>query len=305
MKTAKTQPRWLRLVPDWLALGLLALEGFLPLSARLHWLSKGWALLIALLAAAVVACVMFAWFRRRRFQFGVRSLLVLAVAVALPLGWFSWEINKANRQGAAVAAIEELDGEVHWSEPLGPRALRSLLGDGFLNSVWSVDFSSPKVTDDRLKELCSTWPVDLGSPKVTDAGLEHLAGLSRLLSLGLVGAQVSDAGLEHLKGLSQLRVLWLSGTKITDAGLKHLEGLKQLRVLWLSGTQVGDTGLEHLEGLSQLQVLWLNGTNITDAGLERLKGLKHLHELWLSGSKVTDKGVKKFKPEFPDCKIVH
>jgi len=41
-----------------------------------------------------------------------------------------------------------------------------------------------------------------GCFEVTDAGLEHLKGLTNLLSLTLNGCyEVTDAGLEHLKGL--------------------------------------------------------------------------------------------------------
>jgi hypothetical protein len=280
MTAANSHPRWFHLTPDRLALGLLALEVFLPLSARLHWLSKGWALLMALLALGVAVCVMLTWFLRRRLRFGLRALLVLAVAVALPSGWLLWEMDRGKRLGAAVAAIEELDGEVRWTEPLGPRWMRSLLGDGFLNTVWAVDFSNPRITDERVEQLRTVSPVDFGNPQVTDAGLEHLKPLSRLGSLGLVGAQISDAGLENIEGLKQLRVLWLSGTRISDAGLAHLEGL------------------------TQLQVLWLNGTNVSDAGLEHLRGLRQLRVLWLTGSRVTRAGADKAQKTFPVCKVV-
>jgi hypothetical protein len=280
MTAPNSQPRWFHPTPDRLIFGLLALEAFLPLSARLHWIAKGWTVLIALLAAGVAVCAMLPWYLRHRSQLGTRSLLVLAVAVALPCAWFSWEIGKAKQQRSAAAAIEKLDGEVRWSEPSEPQWLRGVLGDGFLNSVWSVDFSNPKITDERVQQLRTVSPVDFGSPQVTDAGLEYLKALSRLGSLGLVGAEVSDAGLENIKGLKQLRVLWLSGTRISDAGLAHLEGL------------------------TQLQVLWLNGTNVSDAGLEHLKGLKQLRVLWLTGSKVTRGGADKVQKAFPDCTIL-
>ena len=93
--TPKT--RWFRLTPDRCVVALLALEGFLLLSAWFRWFSfnqhKGWTVLIAVGTVGVFFVLMFGWFVlalvfRLRFQFSILSLLVLVVAVALPfVGW--------------------------------------------------------------------------------------------------------------------------------------------------------------------------------------------------------------------------
>jgi len=75
--------RWFNLTPDRLILGLLLIESSLLLSEWFRLLPRGWAVLTAMgtIGVAVVsllfwlaAALRFGW----RFQFGVRSLLILA-----------------------------------------------------------------------------------------------------------------------------------------------------------------------------------------------------------------------------------
>ena len=60
--------------------------------------------------------------------------------------------------------------------------------------------------------------VSLCDTQVTDAGLVHLAGLTNLRVLTLLGDQITDADLVHLKGLTKLEDLSLGGPQVTDAG---------------------------------------------------------------------------------------
>jgi hypothetical protein len=207
---------------------LFALEGFLLLSERFRWFAfnehKGWTVLIAVSNVGAAMLLMFLWFLaalifRRRFQFSLRSLLVLTVAVAIPCSWLAVEMKKAKEQAEAVQAIESEGGGVYYDilggEPPEPARLRGLLGDNFFRNVFAVQF--------------------LGV-RVAGAGLRHIGELTHLRVLDLREAQVTDAGLERLERLTRLKWLLLSDNRITDAGLKHLQGLAQLRGLWLDGT---------------------------------------------------------------------
>jgi Leucine-rich repeat (LRR) protein len=80
------------------------------------------------------------------------------------------------------------------------------------------------------------------TPRITDAGVKHLAGLTRLQNLNLMGQHVTDEGLKHLSGMTNLRSLALSFSGITDEGLKHLEELRSLHSLHLYGTRVTPAG---------------------------------------------------------------
>ena len=104
-------------------LGLLALEGFLLLSAWFRWFPfnqhKGWTVLIAwrrwgrllLMFLWFLAALVFRW----RFQFSVLSLLVLVVAVAIPFSWLATEMKAAKQQRDAVTAVIRAGGWVLYS----------------------------------------------------------------------------------------------------------------------------------------------------------------------------------------------
>lgn len=275
----KPSIRWYRLTPDRLVLVLLAVECLLWLSERFGWLlwHKGYAVLtaVALVAAALVAMLL--WFAvalvfHLRFQFSIRSLLVAAVAVAIPCSWLGVKMQQERRQSGAATAIEELGGIVSWSEPSGPEWLRKTMGDDYFQDVEAVI-------------------LNLANSKTSDTGLEHLKEFTELYLLQISDTKDTDKGMET------------GGTRLTDRELEHLKGLPQLHELEIFSTGVTDAGLENLKGLSQLELLSLNYTQVSDTGLENLSGLSQLRELYLYGTKVTAEGVKKLQRALPKCKI--
>ena len=258
--------RWYCPTPDRLVIALLVVECMLWLAERFYWFPfnwhKGWPVLIAVVVAGSAFLLLLLWFAaslifRWRFQFSIRSLLVMVVVVAIPCTWLAEELRaakaQAERQREAIATVKRLSGQISWTHPEIPGEgwLYNLLGDDFFGSVDTV-------------YLCETI--------VTDADLEHLKGLTRLRTLILFRAQITDSALEHLKGLKQLYTLNLRGTNVTDVGLEHFKG-SALRVseLDLSDTKVTDAGLENLKG-SRLKVLELHGTQVTGEGVWKLHG---------------------------------
>ena len=122
--------------PAWLIFGLLVVEGLLWLSERYRWFwfneKKGWTVLIAVAVVGVAMLVMLVWFVvslvfRWRFQFSIRSLLVLTVAVALPCSWLAVEMKAAEASnGKRWRQLRSWVGSVEWSEQSGPVWLRRL-----------------------------------------------------------------------------------------------------------------------------------------------------------------------------------
>ena len=230
---------------------------------------------------------------RLRFQFSIRTILVLTVAVALPFSWLGIEMKRAREQHDLVDEIQKVGGSVFYdweqhatlpnAQPPGPGPgwLRTLLGEDFFGEVETVWYNGPDVTN-----------VDLA----------RLECLTQLLCLYLFNTQVTDAGLENVKGLTQVQELFLNDTQITDAGLENLNRLTQLQRLYLDGTKITDAGLESLARLARLQQLSLNNTEITDAGLE-FAALVQLQYLSLNGTKVTSAGVKQLQRALPNCEI--
>ena len=310
-----------RLTPVWLVLGLLVVEGLLWLSERCRWFwfneRKGWTVLIALGSVGVVLALMLLWFVvsllfHLRFQFGIRSLLVLVVAVAIPCSWLAGEMRKAKRQNVVVEEIKNLGGRVAYDwegldhngvvpvhpQPPEPAWLRNLVGDDFFAEVETLWLDHTTVSDaglESLKRLTALQRLYLQDTKITDTGLENLRGLTALRGLGLEGTKITDAGIENLRGLTALQYLLLMHTTVSDAGLENLSGLTALQDLRLEGTKITDAGLENLRGLTALQELVLNHTQITDTGLQNLRGLTALQSLGLEGTKITDSGLENLK----------
>jgi len=116
MSESRPNRRWYHITPDRLIIGLLAVEGFLFLSEWFQWFAfnekKGYTVLIAVAAVCLLVVVMLVWLVvsllfRWRFQFSLRSLVVLVVVVAVPLGWFGVKLREAERQRKAVEAIRK------------------------------------------------------------------------------------------------------------------------------------------------------------------------------------------------------
>ena len=167
--------RRFRFTPSWLIFGLLVVEGLLWLSERYRWFwfneKKGWTVLIGVAVVGVAMLVMLLWFIvalvfRWRFQFSIRSLLVLTVAVAVPCSWLAVEKARAKRQAKAVAALRCVGESVFYdyeagrggypifaAEPPTSLWLRSMLGDDFFANVASVFVQDIEVTGMGMSEM--------------------------------------------------------------------------------------------------------------------------------------------------------
>lgn len=265
MSAAEPQPAvpkpvcgWHLLTPGRVVMALVALECLLWLSEHLQWFAfnrqKGLAVLIGVVALVAVLLFMLLWFAasllfRRRFQFSIRSLLVLTVALAIQCSWLKVEVTRARQQREAEQAIDELHGSLgHECEydffadisPERPIWPGGLLRRDFFWSLDSVDFWCRPITDSDLK--CLKWPPDLhdlciGGTQVTDVGLEHLKGLGQLQRLSLLNTQITDAGLHHIEVLPHLQLLNLTGTEVTAEGVKKLQqALPHCEIDWTPPT---------------------------------------------------------------------
>ena len=112
-----------------------------------------------------------------RFQFSIRSLLVLAVVVAVPCSWLATEMEQAKKQRDAEVEIEKLRGAVSYDRQIDP-----------FNNWWSIPCTAPpgqawlrKLLGDHL--FVNVTHVYLGGTVAGDAGLQHLEGLTHSTSL--------------------------------------------------------------------------------------------------------------------------
>jgi hypothetical protein len=303
MKASESKRRWFYPQPAWLIVLSLASTGFLFLSEQGKWFAfnqhKGWTVLIAVASAAAVLAVMLLWWLaalvfRWRFQFSIRSLLILVVAIAMPCSWLAVAIQRANTQRNLVTQITHATCTIGYDwewDATGsyirsgrlpePRWLVSLLGADFFETIVLVD--------------CTT--------NATDVTLAKIARLGTLQDLSLNGTQVTDDGMERVRQLTELKKLSLWETQIGNRGLEKLAELSSLQELCLYKTHVTDDGLRYLRGMSRLESLSLDGTKVTDAGLCHLEELKQLRELGLIDTSVTETGVTRLRQVLPSCVI--
>jgi hypothetical protein len=298
MDTPETS-RWYRPTPGWLVLASLAVTGLLWLSNWLGYWHKGYGVLMAVAGVGVVLAAMAAWWLvalvfRLRFQFSIRSLLALVVAVALPFSWLDLELKNAREQGMVVAELRttlNYDWEFDASETYQPNAkrpwpafLRNFLGDQFFADPVSVTFMGQGVSGKTIDLL---------------ARLPHL----KCVSFRWRGIDVDNGVPQQLEQLSQIRYLDISDNELRDTHLQGVKTLVQLQRLYLSETMITDRGLKALAGMRKLKQLDVSRTDITDAGLEVLRQLTNLELLDLSSTRVTGEGVQKLQEALPNCKI--
>jgi hypothetical protein len=313
---AKPKLRWYRLTPDRFVLGLLAVELLLRLSDWQGWFpfygSQGWGVLttIAVVACALpllptwfVASLIFRW----RFQYGIRSLLLLAVVVAIPCSWLATEVQQARLQRDSANYVWANGGMISYQVGTTSSWGRPWLSHpDWLTARFGVDFFVPVVEASAVNDVGSQYlsglsgihRLWLNSPAVTDTALMNIEGLSRLESLNLHTAAVTDAGLPRLRALGRLQNLSMGQTAITDAGLEEIGRMHRLSNLDLSETKISDSGLIHLEGLERLTVLDLSRTSFTDAGLPHLQRLPCLRDLQVNDTQLTDAGLDRIA-QFP------
>ena len=270
-------------------------------------------LALLLLLVLLIVALLLHW----RFQYSLRSLLVLAVAVAIPFIWLTTEVRQVRTEQEIVEMVQRAGGWVAYDYGPGsfgdqvppyPEWFRKVVGDCVFGDVVSVcvNHSDGRISDAELaqfQKLSKLQTLRLERTNITDAGLKHLAALSQLEELNLTATRVSDAGLASLETLTRLSSLALRKTKVTDAGMAHLEPLTRLVSLDLSHTEVGNAGLRHLRGLAQLKTLDLSDTKVTDAGLIHFGGLRGLKLLELAHTGVTGDGATRLKRALPSCTI--
>jgi hypothetical protein len=210
--------------------------------------------------------------KRRWFQFGLRTLLIVVTVVAVPSAWLGHKIEQKRRQRDAIEDIRRIGGRVEFGyqldfdgvplandrQPPGALWLRKLLGDDFFADAKSVDLSGTEVRDDDLQDLDE---------------------------------------------LPDLEFLGLNGTRITDGGLVHVGELRRLRMLGLTSSAISDAGLSHLRGLTRIEMLFIAYNPISDAGIEKLTCHKALGWLSVGDTEVTDEGVRQFKRAVPGCGV--
>ncbi len=147
----------------------------------------------------------------RPFQFRLKTMMLVFLAVSLPLGWIGFRIGQLRAQAALAKQLEDLNlslnyryGNLYWVSFIGTDA------DRFDASVLA-----------RLKRLPKLTHVDLQGMPITDDDLAYLEGM-RLEAVYLADTRITDAGLARLESLIELSHLDVSNTAVTAEGVEKL-----------------------------------------------------------------------------------
>ena len=275
-----TQSRRFHLTPGRFVIGLLAVEGLLWLSDRFGWLAwhKGYAVLTAVASVGVAMLLMLVWFGvavffRRRFQFSIRTLLVLTVAVALPCSWLGVEMEKAEWQRETVASIQRTGGQVYYEHQFDSSGERIPLGD--------------VVYDNALDEYGNPIPGDEapGAEKPAPTWLRQLLG-DDFFRTAVEASAGTDDGLKLVSSLTGLKRLMIDPRCRT---VRHVP-----EAVMAFGASLHDTRFLYFS----------DNSPVTDASLQPIEKSAQLQELEiLSPTQITDEGVAKLQQALPDCKI--
>jgi hypothetical protein len=250
----------------------------------------------------------------RRWQFGVRSLLVLFAVLAVVFGWFGSLYRQSQFEERLATEITRTGGSVQFADVWEDIPVKSRqTTQGSQNQPWwkslanrligrrivAVEIDAPA---EALQELNRTTHLrTLRIHVKRDVDRLELAGLRNLESL-VVYANYHVRSLAFLSELKSLQSLTVSSSLIKD--LKPVSQLQNLRKLDLHACAVDNLAplarLEHLttlrldsnpvsdltplKELSALEYLDLSTTLVTD--LRPLAKLKHLHSLGLSSTRL-------------------
>ena len=185
-----------------------------------------------------IIALLFRW----RFQFSIRSLLVMVVVVAVPCGWMAVEVTAAKRHQEAAKLFLLSDCDVFyddctdedgnpadinhsWAKFVSPQnegPLLWLLGRDFFHSTRTVAAVIPLIRYGIHPRL-NNGTAEFMKHDVAEAMLLALDNLPDLRALDLSGVPINDSDLEHVMPLKKLRKLVLTGTKVTDEGVKKLQ----------------------------------------------------------------------------------
>ena len=123
-----------------------------------------------------------------RFQFTLKTLLLVVLLVSLPLSWLAFVRARVERQRELLAPIKRFDPTPSW-------------GAGYINSLSFAGDLSP--TDDDLSHVVVFARLRFlflhDCSQVTDAGLVHICKLKNLEYLNVKGTQITPQGIEELK----------------------------------------------------------------------------------------------------------
>lgn len=295
-----------------IVLELLALQ-FSPLRWFAAFNHRAWTPLFAVELALGGLIVLAFWaivarLRQGKFQFSLRALVLLFVALAVPLAALAAEIRWAAGRRDRAAALARLHARAHSGgtlrnpSPLDyyyePEWLAAWLGSDLFRPP-ETSFTANRVSDEsarRFRDYPETEYVAFLQPQLTDDGWRQLRHWPHLNRLAVRDAVLTDAAVDAIAAQRALQQLILEDVRMTDEQLGRLGRLPELRNLFLSNVPVTGEGFAAWSASNPLTNLRLRRTQPTAVGLQALAGFSQLETLDVASSPVTDATLEGWKP---------
>ncbi len=238
---------------------------------------------------------------RRRFQFSLRTLLVIVTAVAVIMAVFV----APTRTQRIVQDIQKMNG-LYSLKKTGPIWFRELFGRTVPDPLDSTGTTTIGPFDGLKGVTFGSFAGSLSPPcGLRDEWLDNLAGQTSLQGLYLNGAPITDDGIFRLRDLPHLRHLELANVPIGDWGLAHISAFTNLETLRLSNSRISGRTIFALRMLPHLKELWLDYTDVDDAAIPDLKELRSLEILRLEETSLTWTGANELRSALPQCYIAY
>jgi len=278
-------------------------------------------ILVALsaLLALIGTGVLFTRWRRNRYRFDIRTLLILFALLGggiftlqrfiVPICAHRWAIHTVYESGADVVFRDDAF-----------EASEGLYNDPRIDNAWrevrllqcSTDGQTATVAS-QLKNLSEAKGLILFGG-VTDKGLKAICENGMNSSLGeivLFETPVTATGLAELAKLNQLQMLTFRSCPIKGADLTGLTSVATLRNLILqergssaNPNRIDKLGFRAIGQMQNLENLGLDNLSISDEAAGELKNLKQLKMLSLFNCQISYAAINNLRQALPQCKLV-
>jgi hypothetical protein len=237
-----------------------------PLTGTFFLRWKG-LLLDLCIAGAIVAVIAGCWefWRRRRFQYSIRALLVLALLISMVMAYWRVAAIRWSRESALVSQLENLNVFAETTSTAPDWLCRLIGAQRFPSVVTKISF---------------TGESDLDQTKSAVALANGFSKL-RALDLGCPSDEMMDLVMNQFSNPGR------DGPMISE--------------LTLAGSNLSEAGYRAVAKMTGLQRIEISYADETRAELDILASLPHLH--WLSIGRHTQEDINAFLKRCPGCDV--
>ena len=277
----------------------------------------GMACLLMLIGLIVVSFLLAHW-RRNRYRFSLRGLLLSFAVVGSTLflvlqfvrpkivHW--WAIRQIYVSGGAV--LFESDNQRDAGDLYSDLTIANAVDDVFIVHIGN-DREALAIAD-QLRHVPEAKTLFLGRA-VTDVGLTAVCNCGAHPSIEIVdfhSSQITEVGLVHLTKLPKLHTLFFNTCQLSDSDLKAFSRLPNVTSLTLleEGPQANpgrfsNGGFEELGNAHNLESLVLVRLKISDRAAGCLHSLTNLKSLLIHRCHISDEAAAALRQALPRCKI--